>query len=501
MSKKLTDLRIINNVRVEIIRRKIDFTHLRLLCDNGYVTLLGELLFLDNFSDEEVKKKLVSLDKDLKRLAGVKFVKYYFDNWIKNDNGEWVKISSDKEEDLIFKKLSTIYNKVKDNLNNLEEIRKNDEIINFINFHISSKSSNVRLLAIKIAYILKNDVFANSIADILSSEKDIEIKEIMLITLSKIMHDKALPIINDFLKSNDKALISMGLECLKFLNSDSAINIAIFYINNKDFNIKSKALEVLAKFKGSQVIDTLKKLAASSNKRDRQIAINVLKELKFEYAYPIIKNMIFEADDDLRFEIILLFKNTDREELLSDFLKLLKKEKNEYIRATLVKIVGKIGKYKVFKDLLPYLEDSDARVRANTIEALWFCINNKNKSKLYDIIVNLINDDNMRVKINAITFIWHINKKEALNKLINLLYTKDKLIFNAIKYAFIKNIDKDTLKRLFKELIGSPRSIKELIINIINDISHKEPDLIKTQLIWFNKELREIDLFLQKITV
>ncbi|MFW5782015.1 MAG: HEAT repeat domain-containing protein, partial [Candidatus Muiribacteriaceae bacterium] len=55
---------------------------------------------------------------------------------------------------------------------------------------------------------------------------------------------------------------------------------------------------------------------------------------------------------------------------LPELVKMLSPDSHPFVRATLVKAVAFMGKEKHVRDLFPFLDDPDNRVRANTVEAL-----------------------------------------------------------------------------------------------------------------------------------
>ena len=81
---------ILSNVRKLLTRRWIDVQHLRIRIAKDTVRLAGRLSRLggDSWSDKE-PPRLDVLESELKRLEGIKRVCLEFDNWIRNESGQW----------------------------------------------------------------------------------------------------------------------------------------------------------------------------------------------------------------------------------------------------------------------------------------------------------------------------------------------------------------------------------------------------------------------------
>jgi HEAT repeat protein len=116
-------------------------------------------------------------------------------------------------------------------------------------------------------------------------------------------------------------------------------------------------------------------------------------------------------------EKLYKFCQYDQPEVLHILLKILERTGNDYIKATIIKILG----YKKDKDLLltlsQFLKDEDPRVRSNTVEAIER-IGSKEGIKL---LVPLLQDEDNRVKATVARALGKFGEEEVYTVLSQML--------------------------------------------------------------------------------
>jgi HEAT repeat protein len=124
------------------------------------------------------------------------------------------------------------------------------------------------------------------------------------------------------------------------------------------------------------------------------------------------------------------FKETKAPDYIIQHLEL---EKNEKVRATMVKTIGLFNNEKFLPVLLTYLTDEDPRVRANTIEGLGYIKSPKVKALLQPFL----KDPNSRIKANAARIIMNkeFSDNPAQDTLREMLFSEDQFERASAIYA------------------------------------------------------------------
>lgn len=227
-----------------------------------------------------------------------------------------------------------------------------------------------------------------------------------------------------------------ALYVLGEIGSDSAISALERIALNAERAISIKALETIQKIKDTKLEIPLEFLNDSENVPDNKDSSeplnktsNIIQNQDTSQTKPELLNEIEEIfnsspddiDEATRKEITTLqeMSKLKSEDCLNELIKKLPKAANKYTRATIISVIGSLGFPGSMETLLPYLDDNDDRVVANTVEALGkiensLCVNH--------IIKLIIHPDN-RVKANVIKVLWKYTQsnKLAAGMIINRL--------------------------------------------------------------------------------
>lgn len=179
----------------------------------------------------------------------------------------------------------------------------------------------------------------------------------------------------------------------------------------KDTQQKSESDPSAAPLVQSANVDTIKNLLASQNPENRQRA---LKALTASFNPAVLPQMI----------------------------EMLKSEKDPFVIASLVKLVGKYGGAAHVEALSVFLSHEDPRVRANTIEGLELA----GTEKIIAYLVPFINDVDNRIKANAVKAISKFKSDEMLEVLGSMiksehLWMRDSALFALQQIASDQAVD------------------------------------------------------------
>ncbi len=169
-----------------------------------------------------------------------------------------------------------------------------------------------------------------------------------------------------------------------------------------------------------------------------QVRIAAVIALKSFNGKKIIENLIRALADSSEWvrvhavETIGMYKDRKHIELLSQFLE---NEESDKVRATLIKVLGELGGAKVLPIITLYLKDSNARVRANAVEAIER-ISGSSSIDMREHIIPLLDDENNRVKANSVKALFKMGEKKAIEVLKNMIGSGDDWMRASAAYVF-----------------------------------------------------------------
>lgn len=157
---------------------------------------------------------------------------------------------------------------------------------------------------------------------------------------------------------------------------------------------------------------------------------------------------------------------------LDYLIKMLDREDNKFVIATLIKVIGQQGQKKVIDFIRSYLSHPDNRIRANTVEAL----GNIDDGSIFDIIAPLLCDPDRRVCLNAVHAIWKFNPEKSLNKL-EVLIKSDKASVRRSALFVLGEIDDPRIKKVvYCVLTDENEEIKKKAEGIIKKLKMLYPE-------------------------
>ncbi|MDD2717024.1 MAG: HEAT repeat domain-containing protein [Candidatus Wallbacteria bacterium] len=121
-------------------------------------------------------------------------------------------------------------------------------------------------------------------------------------------------------------------------------------------------------------------------------------------------------------------KKEDKCILFYDFLL---KDQSPRIKSFIISLVGRNDCHEDHDKLIQFLDDPDARVRANTIEAL----ENFGVKELIPEFISLLADENNRVRANAIKALWKLGEKNLETHIVKMLKSYNSLMKSSALYV------------------------------------------------------------------
>jgi len=120
-----------------------------------------------------------------------------------------------------------------------------------------------------------------------------------------------------------------------------------------------------------------------------------------------------KCNRDDKIQIIKAIAKTEQTDKLNQIIILLKKEKDDWVVASLLKAIGILGSTSQINLIQPYLDHSDLRVQANAIEALEFI----DDDIVIPLLLPMLERKDHRLCANAIKAIYRFDTERALSLL------------------------------------------------------------------------------------
>lgn len=132
--------------------------------------------------------------------------------------------------------------------------------------------------------------------------------------------------------------------------------------------------------------------------------------------------MLGSEDHQERVRGARLLVETGDPEILPKLCETLSREGNEFVVATLVKTVASLADDPSYIDVIkPFLSHENARVRANTIEAMGMF----DDPRIFKIVAPFIKERNNRIKANVAKIMWGYSQDKTLRYLKEMLDSED----------------------------------------------------------------------------
>lgn len=185
-------------------------------------------------------------------------------------------------------------------------------------------------------------------------------------------------------------------------------------IHQEDEASQIRALRQCAEHLNPQVnellLDRIRHLTAHPSPNVRYHARIALDEIRARFpktpaplpdSLEAIKELLDSPNPDTRLKGVMAANRTRIPELFKTLIELLRRERDPWVKASLVKAVGTYQSNVSLPLLMKFLEDADGRVRANTVESLsgW------QNAVVENRVAQMVDDPEHRVQAAVLTFL------------------------------------------------------------------------------------------------
>jgi len=286
--------------------------------------------------------------------------------------------------------------------------------------------------------------------------------------------------------------------------------LGVWIENNKAVREKIKILETFGRLKEESTIPVILDCFDDKNKKVRLEAIRALSNFKNlgkqfytqTFArFRIVNTLkeLFEKENSktIKSEIIKVFANLNRIEVVPFLLKILK-EANPEIKADCIYVIGQFHDANIAYYLKPFLKDKNPYIRANTIVALW-----QFKNLRLDLILDLTQmldegSDDKDMLLSGVYAVGELKAKQEMKKLLELVRSDDLQIRRYSAVALAKLGNKESIPYII-DLIFNEGGIvalktKKMLSNLSLEMKKKLKHLIEQKVSFFvNKILEKND--------
>ena len=299
-------------------------------------------------------------------------------------------------------------------------------------------------------------------------------------------------IVIPYLSEPDARIRANALEALKRLGAVRASSDIARLLKDNDRKVKNAALETLRGFPETELFEAIQQMLSSTDVKTRDVAAYSLLKLEIPSSLPLIVSILSDTEMSIRLKarnaLVVLAKNgcqeaytalsrhagerqspesfmtmsviekrpkldkladprprermravqdivdNDQRERIPELLQALLREKDQYVRATIVVALGRLKAEDAVGSLKVFLEDDDNRIRANAVEALGAIGGND----IYPLLIPFLEDANNRVRANAIVGLGqcpYIQLDLPLKKMVN---SSEVLMRRSAIYAMVE---------------------------------------------------------------
>ena len=296
-----------------------------------------------------------------------------------------------------------------------------------------AKSSNPDVRQIIIDALISNPLIQDRpIFQILFEDNRVDIRKKAIEGLTLFSADERINIIRHWLeKENDNNIRIALTECAAKEKSPILYSEIFKLLQSTDEKLQKTAIDALSKI-GEPIVDNIITDYERMPLLVKEHLLLVLGRIGSPKGVNIIKDAIAAKERWLRIngiEAACMLKSPELVQLLKDIVK--NPTTDIWVMATTISVLGRLNDPSMVEYLIPNLKNEDARVRANTIEAL----SGYKWEGLPEACFGLLKDRNDRVRVNAAIALWRSGHSEVFGELEKMSRDKSRWVRASAVFA------------------------------------------------------------------
>ncbi|MFW5781785.1 MAG: HEAT repeat domain-containing protein [Candidatus Muiribacteriaceae bacterium] len=202
-------------------------------------------------------------------------------------------------------------------------------------------------------------------------------------------------------------------------------------VQEDNIDRKLYAIKKLKEYKDRKVVNALIPLLENESPMVRYLTAQSLGDIGDVEAGESLLKALVEPEDWVRLGIVEAIGQIRPEKASEMLIRYMNDEKDNKVKATIIKVLGFLNDEKVIPFIAEYLNSQDERIKANTIEAL----QNFNNSKIIELLTPFKNDRNNRVRANTALLFVKKGKSEGYDILYEMLEDRNEWMQASAVYA------------------------------------------------------------------
>lgn len=321
---------------------------------------------------------------------------------------------------------------------------------------LSSEDPTLRIKAIMALVQLRAPETVQRLRSLNDREDNPRVRAALVLALGLLGGADEVPVVRKCLTEKDPRVRANALEALKMLGGVAAVSDIAALLRDPDRRVKDLALETLQKFPVPALLEQLRAMLAVADAKVRDTAAYAILRLESPQTLPLVIGALSDEEISIRLKarnaLVVLAQNGCKEafdalsrhagdraapekfmtmsvierrpqldgladprprerleairaivearevERVPALLQALLREKDKFVRASLVLALGRLEAREAVATLKIFLEDADPRIRANAVEALGFI----GGAEVFPLLIPLLEDANNRVRANAV---------------------------------------------------------------------------------------------------
>lgn len=234
-------------------------------------------------------------------------------------------------------------------------------------------------------------------------------------------------------------------------------------LTSDDPYVRCHGVSQLVQLDTPEAVDELVPMLGDPNQRVRYTVLKRLPSMKGFDRWSQLFPLLEDEDGSIRIQAAFALARADVVESLPRLCKALALELDPKTQASLVQAIGQMGTLDTVKALLPQLDSTEDRVRANAVESI-SAILLRERARLLE---RFLDDPNNRVRGNAVVALHLVLPERAMESIRTMLAMEDKWFRLSAIWAAGQIATPDCLRLVYPMVTDPDPDAKLLTIKIL----------------------------------
>lgn len=232
-------------------------------------------------------------------------------------------------------------------------------------------------------------------------------------------------------------------------------------MGGKDPVVKMHLMQLLGRFKGREINNTLENQLGDANKMVRGAALKALASREGPVNIERVARLLHDPDLDVQSKAVDVIIKINHPETIKFLIEALKDE-SEYTRRSAVEVLNEIGDVNSVKDLLQAIKDDDWWVRSRAGDAL----SEIGGPRVVQSVLALISDEDEDIRRTAIEILVRTGDEAAVDKLMKATADQDWWVRERAVDALAEIGSKKAVPRLV-EMLGENSKTDTVVVRAL----------------------------------